>query len=237
MDVSAIMSAVGLSLLCATAAVGLCLAPGMGLALVLARKHFRGKGLVELGVMLPVVVPPVVTGYVLLKLLGRNGPFEGILPGAGVIPGMIPGMIPGAGGVVFTWVGAAIAQAVVAFPFLVLTLRVAFAGVDPDLEKAAHTFGAGRWRTFWSVTLPLSWHGLAAGCLLAFARALGEFGATIIVAGNIEGQTRTLPLAIYAALQTPGGDATATGLVVIAVGLACAALGLRKMLGVGPTRW
>ncbi|MEM1107635.1 MAG: molybdate ABC transporter permease subunit [Planctomycetota bacterium] len=226
MDFDAILSAVGLSLLCGVAAVGLCLFPGVGLALLLARKRFLGKGLVELGVMLPVVVPPVVTGYVLLKLLGNTGPFGGLIPG--VLPGR---------GIVFTWVGAAIAQAVVAFPFLVLTLRVAFAGVDRDLEKAAHTFGAGRWRTFWNVTLPLSWHGLAAGCLLAFARALGEFGATIIVAGNIEGQTRTLPLAIYAALQTPGGDATAAGLAIIAVGLAFAALGLRKLLGDGPTRW
>lgn len=231
MDVGSIISAVGLSLLCGAAAVGLCLVPGIILALVLARRKFWGKGLVELLVMLPVVVPPVVTGYVLLKLLGRSGPLGGLIGDGGPLPGFLPG------GVVFTWMGAAIAQAVVAFPFLVLTLRVAFAGVDQDLEKAAHTFGAGRWQTFWSVTLPLSWHGLAAGCLLAFARALGEFGATIIVAGNIEGQTRTLPLAIYAALQTPGGDATAMGLVVIAVGLAFGALGLRKLLGDGPTRW
>ncbi|MEM9915172.1 MAG: molybdate ABC transporter permease subunit [Planctomycetota bacterium] len=230
MDFAAIMSAVGLSMLCASAAVGLCLIPGVGLALLLARKDFGGKGAVELIVMLPVVVPPVVTGYVLLKLLGSSGPLGGLLPGG------IPGVLPG-GGVVFTWVGAAIAQAVVAFPFLVLTLRVAFAGVDRDLERVAHTFGAGRWRTFWSVTLPLSWHGLAAGCLLAFARALGEFGATIIVAGNIEGQTRTLPLAIYAALQSPGGDATAMGLAVIAVGLAFAALGLRRLFGGAGPRW
>lgn len=222
MDIPAIISAVGLSLLCAAAAVGLCLVPGVALAWVLARRQFAGKGWVELLVMLPVVVPPVVTGYVLLKLLGNAGPLRGVMPGTGVV---------------FTWVGAAIAQAVVAFPFLVLTLRVAFAGVDPDLEKAAHTFGAGRWKTFWHVTLPLASHGLAAGCLLAFARALGEFGATIIVAGNIEGQTRTLPLAIYAALQTPGGDATAIGLAIIAVGLAFAALGLRKLVGDGPTRW
>ncbi|MEM6855061.1 MAG: ABC transporter permease subunit, partial [Planctomycetota bacterium] len=152
MDFAAIMSAVGLSMLCASAAVGLCLIPGVGLALLLARKDFGGKGAVELIVMLPVVVPPVVTGYVLLKLLGTSGPLGGLLPGG------IPGVLP-EGGVVFTWVGAAIAQAVVAFPFLVLTLRVAFAGVDRDLERVAHTFGAGRWRTFWSVTLPLSWHG------------------------------------------------------------------------------
>lgn len=221
MDTQAIFSAVGLSLLCASAAVGLCLLPGVGLAWVLARKRFWGKAVVEVVVMLPVVVPPVVTGYVLLKLLGRSGPWGGAHTGA----------------VVFTWVGAAIAQAVVAFPFLVLTLRVGFAAVDPELERVAYLLGASRWRTFWTVTLPLAWQSLAAGGLLAFARALGEFGATIIVAGNIPGQTRTLPLAIYAALQTPGGDATAAGLVVIAVALACAALGVRKLLGEGPTRW
>ncbi|MEM8738485.1 MAG: molybdate ABC transporter permease subunit [Planctomycetota bacterium] len=220
---SAVFSAVGLSLWCGTAAVGLCLVPGVALAWVLARRRFWGKGLVELGVLLPVVVPPVVTGYVLLRLLGRSGPFGGELPGVGPV--------------VFTWMGAAVAQAVVAFPFLVLTLRVAIAGVDPELERAAATQGASRWRTFWSVTLPLSWHGLAAGCLLAFARALGEFGATIIVAGNLERETRTLPLAIYAALQSPGGDATAAGLAVIAVGLAFAALGLRKLLGAAGPRW
>ena len=129
------------------------------------------------------------------------------------------------------------ADFVVALPFLVVTLRVAFATVDVELEHAAHTLGASRWRTFWTVTLPLSWHGLAAGCLLAFARALGEFGATIIVAGNIEGKTRTLPLAIYAELQSPGGEATAAGLAVIAVGLACAALGLRRLLGAAGPRW
>ncbi|MEM7624939.1 MAG: molybdate ABC transporter permease subunit [Planctomycetota bacterium] len=216
MDVPAIMSAVGLSLLCGAAAVGLCLPPGVATAWVLARHRFRGKPVVELLVMLPVVVPPVVTGYVLLKLLGNAGPLGGVLPGAGLV---------------FTWIGAAVAQAVVAFPFLVITLRVAFAGVDRDLERAALTFGASRWRAFWTVTLPLSWHGLAAGCLLAFARALGEFGATIIVAGNIEGQTRTLPLAIYSALQTPGGDATAAGLAVVAVALAAAALGGQRLLG------
>ena len=219
MDLNAMLSAVGLSLLCGTAAVGLCLIPGTAVAWCLARKVFPGKAVVELIVMLPVVVPPVVTGYVLLKLLGHAGPTGGRVP------------------VVFTWVGAATAQAVVAFPFLVITLRVAFAAVDRDLERAALTFGASRWRAFWTVTLPLSWHGLAAGCLLALARALGEFGATIIVAGNIEGQTRTLPLAIYAALQTPGGDATAAGLAVIAVALAAAALGGQRLLSAAGPRW
>ena len=214
MDWVGIGSAVGLSLGCAAAAVGLCLVPGTALALLLARHRFRGKAAIELAVVLPVVVPPVVTGYVLLRLLGRAG-WLGL----------------GSASPAFTWVGAAIAQAVVALPFFVLTLRVAFEAVDRDLERVAFTFGASRWHTFWTVTLPLAWHGLAAGALLAFARALGEFGATIIVAGNIEGVTRTLPLAIYASLQTPGGDATAAGLSVIAVALACAALGLRRILG------
>ena len=221
-DGSAIISAAGLSLLCAATAVGLCLVPAVGLAALLARRTFPGKALVEVAVMLPVVVPPVVAGYLLLLLLARGGWIGSRLPGDGVV---------------FTWVAAAIAQAVVAFPFLVLTLRVAIAGVDRDLEQAAHTLVAGRWRTFWNVTLPLSRHGLAAGCLLAFARALGEFGATIVVAGNIPGQTRTVPLAIYAALQTPGGDATAAGLVVVAIALTFGALGLRKLLGKDAPRW
>lgn len=217
MDVGAIVSAVGLSLLCAAAAVAVATPAAVGLALVLARRRFRGKALVELLVMLPIVVPPVVTGYLLLQLLGRTGPL-GWLGLDGYSP-------------VFTWVAAAVAQAVVGFPFLVLTLRVAFAGIDPELEKAAQLFGASRWGTLWTVTLPLAWHGLAAGALLAFARALGEFGATIIVAGNIPGRTRTLPLAIYAQLQSPGREAQVAALVAIAIGLACGALGLWRLLG------
>ena len=218
MDIGPILSAVGLSLLCAVAAVLICVGPATLIALWLARRNFLGKALVEMGVMLPVVVPRVVTGYLLLVLLGRRGVLGPVLETLGV-------------SVAFTWFGAALAQAVVAMPFLVLTLRVAFEGVDRELEKAAQTEGASRWKVFWQVTLPLSWRGMAAGCALGFARALGEFGATIIIAGNIEGRTRTLPLAIYASLNEPGAEMQTVGLVCVAIALAFAALVLSRVMG------
>ena len=209
--------AIGLSLLCAVVAVGLCLLPAAMLAMVLARRQFPGKALVELAITLPVVVPPVVTGYALLKLLGRSGLLGPMLEEIGL-------------SIAFTWFGAAIAQAVVAMPLLVLTLRGAFASVDRELEQAAEISGAGRWRIFWSITLPLSWQAVTAGCVLAFARALGEFGATIIVAGNIEGRTRTVPLAIFTALQSPGAEMETLVLVLVAVGLAATALAAYRLL-------
>lgn len=220
MDTGVIIQAVGLSLLCAAVAVVLCVGPAMAVALLLARRTFPGKALVEMGVMLPVVVPPVVTGYLLLVMLSRRGWFGPLLETLGVQ-------------IAFTWVGAALAQAVVAMPFLVLTLRVAFEAVDRDLEKAAQTEGASRWSVFWKITLPLAWQGLAAGCALAFARALGEFGATIIIAGNIQGRTRTLPLAIYSSLNDPNAGAQTVGLVCVAVALAFAALVLSRVLSRG----
>jgi molybdate transport system permease protein len=217
MDLGAVIQAVGLSLLCAAAAVLICVGPAIWIALVLARRRFVGKALVEMAVMLPVVVPPVVTGYLLLVVLSRRGLLGPVLDALGIQ-------------IAFTWVGAALAQSVVAMPFLVLTLRVAFEAVDRDLEKAAQTEGASRWSVFWMITLPLAWQGLAAGCALAFARALGEFGATIIIAGNIRGQTRTLPLAIYSSLNEPGAEAQTVGLVCVAVALAFAALVLSRLL-------
>ena len=204
-------------MLCAVAAVVVCLVPATLVALLLARRTFTGKALVEMAVMLPVVVPPVVTGYLLLVVFSRRGWLGPLLDATGIQ-------------IAFTWFGAALAQAVVAMPFLVLTLRVAFEAVDRDLEKAAQTEGASRWSVFWMITLPLAWHGLAAGCALAFARALGEFGATIIIAGNIEGRTRTLPLAIYSSLNEPGAEAQTVGLVCVAVALAFAALVLSRGL-------
>lgn len=211
-------AAVAMSLLCAASAVVISLPPGVVIAWVLARRQFRGKVIVELLVMLPMVVPPVVTGYLLLILFSRHGwigrpLFEWLHVR-----------------VAFTWLGATVAQALIALPLLVLTLRVAIESVDRELEQAATTMGASSLRVFLRVTLPLSWHGLAAGCVLAFARALGEFGATIIIAGNIAGRTRTLPLAIFSAYNQPGNEATAMGLVLIAIALACAALIVARWL-------
>ena len=220
MESGPVIQAVILSLLCASAAVLLCIIPATLIALWLARRNFVGKALVEMAVMLPVVVPPVVTGYLLLVMLGRRGVLGPVLETFGIR-------------VAFTWFGAALAQSVVAMPFLVLTLRVAFEAVDRELEKAAQTEGASRWSVFWMITLPLAWQGMAAGCALAFARALGEFGATIIIAGNIQGQTRTLPLAIYSSLNEPGAEAQTVGLVCVAIALAFAALVLSRVLSVG----
>lgn len=217
-DWSGFAEALWLSLLCATAAVAICLVPAAAVALLLARKNFRGKALVELLVTLPVVLPPVVIGYALLKALGRSGPIGGVLEAVGVQ-------------IVFTWKGAALAQAAVAMPLLVLTLRAAFASVDQELEQDAFLNGARRLRVFWSITLPLAWHGVAAGCVLALARALGEFGATIIVAGNIRGQTRTVPSAIFTSLQSPGHEREAAMLVGVAVLMAVVALGVFRWLG------
>lgn len=219
MDTGAVIQAVGLSLLCAAAAVAVGVVPATLTALWLARRNFAGKALIEMVVMLPVVVPPVVTGYLLLVILGRRGLLGPLLDALGVQ-------------IAFTWFGAALAQAVVAMPFLILTLRVAFEAVDRDLERAAQTEGASRWAVLRMITLPLAWQGMAAGCALAFARALGEFGATIIIAGNIQGRTRTLPLAIYSSLNEPGAEAQTVGLVCVAVALAFAALALSRVLSV-----
>ncbi len=218
MDTQTLISAVSLSLLCAVVAIALCVIPATRLALLLADRQFRGKALLELLVMLPVVVPPVVTGYLLLLLLGRRGLFGPLLSAIHV-------QIP------FTWFGAALAQAIIAMPFLVMTLRVAFESIDPELKEMACSMGASRWQFLWHVTLPLAAPGMAAGCMLAMARALGEFGATIIIAGNIAGQTRTLPLAIYTALNIPGGQQTAAALVAVAIALACLTLGLSRLFG------
>lgn len=217
MPLHALISAVTLSLLCAVVAVALCFIPATRLALLLAGKPFRGKTFVELAVMLPVVVPPVVTGYILLILLGRQGLLGPILSALHIH-------------IAFTWFGAALAQAIIAMPFLVFTLRIAFETIDPELKEMAWTMGATRWQVLRHVTLPLAGPGIAAGCMLAMARALGEFGATIIIAGNIADRTRTLPLAIYTALNVPGGQATAATLVIVAIALACATLGLSRLL-------
>jgi molybdate transport system permease protein len=179
---------------------------------LLARFRFWGKWALELAVDLPLVLPPVVTGYLLLVGFGPHGPIGCILAGWFGIK------------IVFTWLGAALASAVVSFPLMARSIRLAFHGVDPRLEMAARGLGAGRARAFFTVALPLARRGVIAGFVLAFARSLGEFGATIMVAGNIEGRTRTIPLAIYTLFSQPDGMAGTWRLVGLSVLLACGAL-------------
>lgn len=187
------------------------LPPGIALAWLLARRNWPGKSVVETLVALPLVIPPVATGLILLKLLGRRGPIGGWLERTFGWE------------IVFTWRGVVVATAVMSFPLLVRTARVAFEGVSPRLEQVARTLGAGPWRVFLTITVPLAARGLIAGALLAFARALGEFGATIMVAGFIPGQTATLALSIYHLVQL-GRDTEAVALLSISVVIAFGAV-------------
>lgn len=179
---------------------------------VLARREFRGKVLLDGLCHLPLVLPPVVTGYVLLLLFSRRGILGGFFEEALGIQ------------VAFSWKGAALASAVVGFPLALRAVRLAIEHVDPRLEQAARTLGAGPFRVFMTVTLRLAAPGLLVGALLAFARSLGEFGATITFVSNIAGETRTLPLAIYTYINRPGGDAAVTRLAILSVILSFAAL-------------
>jgi molybdate transport system permease protein len=201
-----------LSLFVSTIAVVGSLPFGLVLAWLLARKTFWGKTLVETAVNLPLVMPPVVTGYLLLVIFGRRGWLGSRLEAWFGLE------------LVFDWKGAAVASAVMAFPLLVRPIRLAFAGVDPRLETASRTLGAGRLATLWRITLPLARPGIIAGCVLSFARSLGEFGATIMIAGNVPGQTRTIPLHIYNLLETPGGMQQAHTLIVVSIAMAAAAI-------------
>jgi molybdate transport system permease protein len=191
---------------------------GIPLAYVLARRVFPGKTLVDLLVTLPLVLPPTVTGYYLIVLLGRRGWL-----GAPLYE--LTGW-----SVAFTWYAAVIAATVMALPLLVRTARAAIESVDRDLERAAYTLGRPEWRTALEVTLPLATRGILAGLVLAFARALGEFGATLMLAGNIPGRTQTVPLAIYTAVQT-GEAAGALVLVAALTALSCAVLVAAGRLG------
>jgi molybdate transport system permease protein len=170
------------------------LPPGIAAAWLLARHRWPGKSVVETLVALPLVLPPVATGLILLKLLGRRGPLGGFLHNRLGVD------------VVFTWKAVVVAMAVMSFPLLVRAARVAFEGVDPRLEQIARTLGASGLRVFFTITLPLARNGVLGGVLLAFARALGEFGATILVAGNIPGRTSTLSLSIYQLVQLGRDD-------------------------------
>jgi molybdate transport system permease protein len=204
-------SALVLSLRVAAAACLLCVVPGVLIAWVLARKSFPGKTLVDALVHLPLVLPPVAVGYLLLLLVGKNG-----LLGRTLERLDTP--------IAFTWRGAAIAAAVMAFPLLVRAVRLAFEMIDPGLEAAARTLGVSPLRVFLRVTLPLALPGLLTGMILCFVRSLGEFGATITVAGNILGQTRTLPVAIYTYTQVPGGDPQALRLMILSIVISLLAL-------------
>ena len=184
---------------------------GLGAAWLLARRQWFGKSIVETLISLPLVMPPVATGLILLKLLGRRGPIGGFLHDTLGFD------------IVFTWRGVLIALGVMSFPLLVRSARVAFEEVNPRLEQIARTLGASEWRVFWTITAPLAWRGIVAGMILAFARALGEFGATIMVAGNIPGQTSTLSLDIFQSVQL-GQDGHAFRLLGISVLLAFAAV-------------
>lgn len=206
-----------LSLGVAGASVALLLPFAIGAAWALSRS-WRGKAVFEAIVTAPLVLPPVVTGYLLLLLLGRRGPIGGALHDLfGVSLAFHPA-------------GAAIAAAVVAFPLAVRAIRLSFEAIDPKLLEAASSLGAGPISTLLRVSLPLAIPGVMTGALLAFARSLGEFGATITFAGNVAGRTRTLPLAIYSALQRPEGDEVAARLVMVSVVLAFGALAASETL-------
>ncbi|WP_244179848.1 molybdate ABC transporter permease subunit [Salinicola sp. LHM] len=204
--------AIVLSLKIAGSAVGWILIPGIAVAWLLARHEFRGKALLDGLLHLPLVLPPVVVGYLLLLSLGRNGWLgQWLYQGFGF-------SLP------FTWQGAAVAGGVMAFPLLVRAVRLSLEAVDPKLEAAAGTLGANRWRVLFTITLPLAIPGLLTGTVLAFARALSEFGATITFASNIPGETRTLPLALYTLIQTPGKEAAAARLCVLSIVIAMLSL-------------
>lgn len=206
------LTAIRLSLWVATWAT-LCSLPfGLGAALLLARGRFWGKSLFNVLVHLPLVLPPVVTGYALLLLFGRRGPLGRVLEHT-------IGLV-----FAFRWTGAALAGAVMGFPLMVRAIRLSLEAIDRRLEEAAATLGASRLWVFATVTLPLTLPGIVAGMVLGFARALGEFGATITFVSDIPGETQTLPIAIYVQTQVPGGDLVALRLTLVSVAISMAAL-------------
>jgi len=207
-----------LSLQVSFAAVVLSLPAGIFCGWLLARRQFTGKALLDGIIHLPLVLPPVVIGYLLLVLMGRRG-----LVGAWLDTHL---------GISFSfnWQGAALAAAVVSFPLMVRAIRQGIEAVDPKLEQAARTLGASAWRVFFTITLPLILPGIFTGTVLAFARSLGEFGATITFVSNIPGETRTLPLAMFSFIETPGAELQAARLCAIAIALALGSLLLAEHL-------
>lgn len=215
------LEALLLSLKVAGVAVAFSLPVGIFVAWILARCQFPGKALLDSIIHLPLVLPPVVIGYLLLIGFGRRGIIgEWLYQWFGF-------------SFTFSWRGAAFASAVIAFPLMVRAIRLALEAVDTKLEQAARTLGAGFWRVLFTVTLPLAFPGLLAGVVLAFARSLGEFGATITFVSNIPGETRTIPLAMYTLIETPGAEGDAARLCIIAILLSLISLLLSEWLA----RW
>lgn len=193
------------------------LPPAVFTAYALARWQFPGKQIVNSLVHLPLILPPVVTGYLLLMLFGTKGPVGGALQQIGIV-------------FAFRWTGAALAAAIMAFPLMVRAIRLSVEAVDPKLEQAAATLGASRIMCFATITLPMILPGLIAGAVLGFAKAMGEFGATITFVSSIPGQTQTLPSAIYTFLQVPGGETVALRLTLVSIAIALTALLLSELL-------
>jgi len=212
-----------LSLRVALVATALTVIIGLPLAWLLARARFAGREVLSAAVTLPLVLPPTVLGYYLLLALGKQGPIGGFLESRLGIT------------VVFTWHAAVLASAVVSMPLLVRAAQAAFEAIDPSIENAARTLGRSEMGVFATVTIPLAWRGIVAGTVLAFARALGEFGATLMVAGNIPGRTQTMPVAIYDAVQA--GNMEMANLLVLAITVATilSLVALGKMAGA--SRW
>lgn len=211
-------SAVALSLQVSFWATLFSLPLGIFVAYALARWTFPGKQLLNGLVHLPLILPPVVTGYILLLSFGTRGPVGSFLADWGIV-------------LAFRWTGAAVAAAVMAFPLMVRAIRLSMEAIDPKLEQASATLGATPVWVFLTVTLPMALPGIVAGTILAFAKAMGEFGATITFVSNIPGQTRTIPSAIYAFLQVPGGEGAAMTLVIVSVVVAMGALILSEVIG------
>ncbi|WP_085810225.1 molybdate ABC transporter permease subunit [Sphingomonas sp. TZW2008] len=211
-------SVVWLSLLVGGVATAVTLPIAFWLAWLLARGRFAGKALLDALIHLPLVVPPVVTGWLLLLAFAPGGPIGAVLARLFGVS------------VLFRWTGAAIAAGVMALPLMVRAMRLSLDAVDRRLEQAARTLGAGWWRTFATITLPLSLPGVLAAAVLGFARSLGEFGATITFVSNVPGETQTLPLAIYAALQRPGGEDAVWRLASVSVAISLVALLLSEWL-------
>jgi len=212
------LTAIRLSLWVAFWAMLCSLPVGVAMALLLARGRFWGKSLLNAIVHLPLVMPPVVTGYLLLLMFGRRGPLGRLLAESlGIV-------------FAFHWTGAALACAVMGFPLMVRSMRLSIEAVDRRLEDAAATLGANVFWVFATITLPLILPGIVAGMILSFARALGEFGATITFVSNIPGETQTLPTAIYTLIQVPGGDLAAFRLTLVSIAISLAALLVSEVL-------